>query len=63
MIKEWRAGQKKKTSKPKNNARIILQKNNFIPERPGESSLDHHNLSNSQLFQQLENTSTKDKRQ
>ena len=62
-VKEWRAGQKKKKSK-KSNARITSKRNNFIAEQkftqPEEISLDHHDLSRSQLFQQLENTPKKD---
>ena len=62
-IKEWIARHKKKTLKPHtNNTRITVTRNNFIseqhPSRPADISLDHHNLSNSQLF---ENTSTTDK--
>lgn len=64
-IKEWKTRQKKKDSKPQsNNTRITFTTNNFISEqnlsRPGEITLDHHNLSNSQLIQQLGNAS-KDK--
>lgn len=64
-IKEWKTRQKKKDSKPQsNNIRITFTTNNFISEqnlsRPGEITLDHHNLSNSQLIQQLGNAS-KDK--